>query len=72
MMSATNVTVALLPLATIAYLMVGRYWPATRALPAARCLAIGLGDAAAGLTATCIATPTITAYRHAANSVHFL
>src|SRR6056297_4336294 len=67
MMSATNVTVALLPLATIAYLMVGRYWPATRAMPVAWVVAIGAGVVGWGMTPTWIAAATINGFITAAN-----
>ena len=41
MASTADALVALLPLATIAFLMVGRYWPATRAMPVAWIVAGG-------------------------------
>ena len=72
MMSATNVTVALLPLATIAYLMVGRYWPATRAMPVAWVVAIGAGVVGWGMTPTWIAAATINGFITAANILYIV
>ncbi|SEP16879.1 lactate permease [Halogranum amylolyticum] len=43
MVDAITATAALLPLLTITYLMVGRFWPATRAMPVAWVVAIGAG-----------------------------
>ena len=43
MADALSIALALAPLATIAVLMVGLYWPATRAMPVAWLVAIGVG-----------------------------
>ncbi|WP_129115623.1 L-lactate permease [Halegenticoccus tardaugens] len=57
MASAVDVLVALLPLVVIAVLMVGLYWPATRAMPVAWLVAIGAG-VYWGMDATWIAAST--------------
>ena len=43
MATIAEVGLALLPLATIAFLMIGRYWPATRAMPVAWLVAVAVG-----------------------------
>ncbi|WP_101297210.1 L-lactate permease [Halegenticoccus soli] len=66
MASAVDVLVALLPLLTIAVLMVGLYWPATRAMPVAWLVAIGAG-LYWGMNETWIAASTIVGFITAAN-----
>jgi lactate permease len=72
MVSATNALIALLPLLTIAYLMVGRYWPATRAMPVAWVVAIGAGVLGWGMDATWIAASTINGFITAANILYIV
>ncbi|WP_423751633.1 L-lactate permease [Salinirarus marinus] len=67
MPSAADALVALLPLLTIAYLMVGRYWPATKAMPVAWVVAIGTGVVAWGMTPRWIAAATINGFITATN-----
>jgi lactate permease len=67
MPSAVDALVALLPLLTIAYLMVGRYWPATKAMPVAWIVAIATGVVGWGMTPTWIAAATINGFVTAAN-----
>ncbi|KAB1196106.1 MULTISPECIES: L-lactate permease [Haloferax] len=72
MVSATDALIALLPLLTIAYLMVGRYWPATRAMPVAWIVAIGAGIVGWGMTPTWIAAATINGFITAANILYIV
>ncbi|WP_411963609.1 L-lactate permease [Haloferax sp. YSMS24] len=72
MVSATNALIALLPLLTIAYLMVGRYWPATRAMPVAWLVAIGAGVVGWGMNPTWIAASTINGFITAANILYIV
>ncbi|WP_254546492.1 L-lactate permease [Halomarina pelagica] len=58
---------AVLPLAVIAYLMVGRYWPATRAMPVAWFVAVVVGFVGWEMTPTWIAAATINGFITAAN-----
>lgn len=72
MVSATNALIALLPLITIAYLMVGRYWPATRAMPVAWVVAIGAGVLGWGMTPQWIIASTINGFITASNILYIV
>jgi lactate permease len=65
--SAVDALVALLPLLTIAVLMVGLYWPATRAMPVAWVVAVGAGVVGWGMNGTWIGAATINGFITAAN-----
>jgi lactate permease len=67
MASALEIVLAVLPLAVIAYLMIGRYWPATRAMPLAWLSAIVVGFVTWGMTPAWIAAATINGFITAAN-----
>ena len=67
MVSAVDALVALLPLLTIAVLMVGLYWPATRAMPVAWVVAVGAGVVGWGMNGTWIGAATINGFITAAN-----
>ncbi|MFC7154019.1 L-lactate permease [Halomarina halobia] len=58
---------AVLPLAVIAYLMVVRYWPATRAMPVAWLSAVVVGFVGWGMTPAWVAAATINGFITAAN-----
>jgi len=66
-MSAAEILMAILPLLTIAYLMVARYWPATRAMPIAWGVAVVIGFAGWGMSSTWIAAATISGFITALN-----
>ncbi|WP_254536470.1 L-lactate permease [Halomarina litorea] len=66
MASAVDILVALSPLITIAVLMVGLYWPATRAMPVAWLVAIGAG-VYWGMSPTWIAASSILGFITATN-----
>ena len=66
-MSAAEIVMAVLPLLTIAYLMVARYWPATRAMPIAWGVAVAIGFAGWGMSSTWIAAATISGFITALN-----
>jgi lactate permease len=70
--SAADALVALLPLATIAFLMVGRYWPATRAMPVAWLVAVGAGVVGWGMSAQWIAAASIVGFITAANILYIV
>jgi lactate permease len=72
MASAVDALVALLPLATIAFLMVGRYWPATRAMPVAWVVAVGAGVVGWGMSARWIAASSIVGFITAANILYIV
>ncbi|WP_396612436.1 L-lactate permease [Haloferax sp. S1W] len=72
MVSAANALIALLPLITIAYLMVGRYWPATRAMPVAWVVAVGAGVVGWGMSGKWIAAATINGFITAANILYIV
>ncbi|WP_148415636.1 L-lactate permease [Haloferax sp. KTX1] len=72
MVNATDALVALLPLITIAYLMVGRYWPATRAMPVAWVVAIGAGVLGWGMTPQWIIASTINGFITASNILYIV
>ncbi|MCO8265766.1 L-lactate permease [Haloferax prahovense] len=72
MVSATDALIALLPLITIAYLMVGRYWPATRAMPVAWLVAIGAGVLGWGMTPQWIIASTINGFITASNILYIV
>ncbi|WP_380677315.1 L-lactate permease [Salinigranum sp. GCM10025319] len=72
MVSAVDATIALLPLVTIAFLMVGRYWPATRAMPVAWLVAIGAGVVGWGMSARWIAAASIVGFITAANILYIV
>ncbi|ADQ67088.1 l-lactate permease [Halogeometricum borinquense DSM 11551] len=72
MVSAVDGLVALLPLLTIAVLMVGFYWPATRTMPVAWLVAIGAGVVGWGMNGTWIAAATINGFITAANILYIV
>lgn len=72
MVSAADVAIALLPLATIAVLMVGLYWPATRAMPVAWLVAIAAGVLGWGMDLRWIAASTINGFVTAANILYIV
>ncbi|EMA01163.1 L-lactate permease [Haloferax denitrificans] len=72
MVNATDAVVALLPLITIAYLMVGRYWPATRAMPVAWVVAIGAGVLGWGMTPQWVIASTINGFITASNILYIV
>ncbi|ELZ81523.1 L-lactate permease [Haloferax larsenii] len=72
MVSAADALIALLPLLTIAYLMVGRYWPATRAMPVAWVVAVGAGVVGWGMSVQWIAASTINGFITAANILYIV
>jgi lactate permease len=61
-MTAVDIAVAVLPLVAIAYLMVGRFWPATRAMPVAWVVAILAGYVGWGMSPTWIVAATINGF----------
>ncbi|WP_231186420.1 L-lactate permease [Haladaptatus sp. DYF46] len=67
MASALEIVLAVLPLAVIAYLMIGRFWPATRAMPLAWLSAVVIGFVSWGMTPTWIVAATINGFVTAAN-----
>jgi lactate permease len=72
MVSAADALVALLPLATIAFLMVGRYWPATRAMPVAWLVAVGAGVVGWGMSVRWIAASSIVGFITASNILYIV
>ncbi|MFC6963123.1 L-lactate permease [Halocatena marina] len=70
--SPVDILIALLPLLTIAFLMVGQYWPATRAMPVAWIVAIGAGVLGWGMNLTWIAAATINGFITAANILYIV
>ncbi|WP_372912676.1 L-lactate permease [Salinigranum sp.] len=72
MVSAVDALIALAPLATIAFLMVGRYWPATRAMPVAWLVAVGAGVVGWGMSARWIAASSIVGFITAANILYIV
>ncbi|ELZ77650.1 L-lactate permease [Haloferax sp. Atlit-6N] len=72
MVNATDALIALLPLITIAYLMVGRYWPATRAMPVAWVVAIGAGVLGWGMTPQWVIASTINGFITASNILYIV
>jgi lactate permease len=72
MASAADALIALLPLATIAFLMVGRYWPATRAMPVAWLVAVGAGVVGWGMSARWIAAASVVGFITAANILYIV
>ena len=62
MANAVELLVAISPLATIAILMVGFYWPATRAMPVAWLVAILAGAVGWGMSPRWIAAATINGF----------
>ncbi|SIR73744.1 lactate permease [Haladaptatus litoreus] len=67
MASTLEIIFAVLPLAVIAYLMIGRYWPATRAMPLAWLSAVVVGFTSWQMTPEWIAAATINGFITAAN-----
>lgn len=67
MVSTLEIVLAVLPLAVIAYLMIGRFWPATRAMPLAWLSAVAIGFVSWGMTPTWIVAATINGFITAAN-----
>lgn len=72
MATATQLLLAVLPLATIAVLMVGFYWPATRAMPVAWLVAIGAGIVGWGMSPTWIAASSILGFITASNILYIV
>jgi len=72
MVSAIDTLVALLPLLTIAVLMVGFYWPATRTMPVAWVVAVAAGVVGWGMNGTWIAAATINGFITAANILYIV
>jgi lactate permease len=72
MVSAVDALIALAPLVTIAFLMVGRYWSATRAMPVAWVVAIGAGVVGWGMSARWIAASSIVGFITAANILYIV
>ncbi|MFC6825326.1 L-lactate permease [Halopelagius fulvigenes] len=72
MATATQLLLAVLPLATIAILMVGFYWPATRAMPVAWIVAIAAGFVGWGMSPTWIAASSILGFITAANILYIV
>lgn len=70
--SPVDILIALLPLLTIAFLMVGQYWPATRAMPVAWVVAIGAGVLGWGMNPTWIAAATINGFITAGNILYIV
>ncbi|WP_433634341.1 L-lactate permease [Halomicrococcus sp. NG-SE-24] len=62
MASAIAALIALLPILTITYLMVGRFWPATRAMPVAWLVAIAAGYIGWNMNLQWIAAATINGF----------
>lgn len=67
MVSMISAAVALLPLLTITYLMVVRFWPATRAMPVAWLVAVGVGYLGWSMSPQWIAAATISGFITALN-----
>ncbi|GKZ14578.1 L-lactate permease [Haladaptatus sp. T7] len=67
MVSALKIVLAVLPLAVIAYLMIGRYWPATRAMPIAWLSAVVVGVTSWQMTPSWVAAATINGFITATN-----
>ncbi|WP_266075546.1 L-lactate permease [Haladaptatus caseinilyticus] len=67
MASATEILLAVLPLVVIAYLMVGEYWPATRAMPVAWVSAVVVGFFGWEMTPRWVAAATINGFITATN-----
>jgi lactate permease len=72
MADATSILVALLPLLTIAYLMVGRYWPATMAMPVAWGVAALAGFVGWGMSPRWIAAASIRGAITATNILYIV
>lgn len=72
MATATQLLLAVLPLATIAVLMVGFYWPATRAMPVAWLVAIAAGLVGWGMSPTWIAASSILGFITASNILYIV
>jgi lactate permease len=70
--TAVDILAALLPLATIAFLMVIRYWPATRAMPVAWVVAVGVGVVGWGMSARWIGAASIVGFITAANILYIV
>ncbi len=62
MVSALTAVVALLPLLTITFLMVGRFWPATRAMPVAWLVAVAAGYFGWNMNGTWLAAATLNGF----------
>lgn len=62
MVALTEILLAALPLIVIGYLMVVRFWPATRAMPVAWVVAIGAAVVGWGMTPQWIAAATINGF----------
>jgi lactate permease len=72
MAGLVDVGIALLPLVVIAYLMVGRFWPATRAMPVAWVVAVGAGVIGWGMNAQWIAAASIVGFITASNILYIV
>lgn len=72
MATPTQLLLAILPLVTIAVLMVGFYWPATRAMPMAWVVAIVAGYVGWGMSPTWIAASSIVGFITASNIIYIV
>ncbi|MBV0903022.1 L-lactate permease [Haloarcula salina] len=72
MATAAQIGLAVLPLATIAFLMIGRYWSATRAMPVAWLVAIGVGFFGWGMSPRWIAAASINGAITASNILYIV
>jgi lactate permease len=71
-MTTVDILAALLPLATIAFLMVIRYWPATRAMPVAWVVAVAVGALGWGMSPRWIAASSIVGAITALNILYIV
>ena len=67
MAGITAIVLALLPLLTITYLMIVRFWPATRAMPVAWIIALAVGYFGWNMSAKWLAAATVNGFITAIN-----
>jgi len=72
MATATQLGLAILPLATIAFLMIGRYWSATRAMPVAWVVAAAVGYLSWGMSPRWVAAASINGAITATNILYIV
>ncbi|MDS0277573.1 L-lactate permease [Halomicroarcula sp. S1AR25-4] len=72
MATPTQIGLAVLPLATIAFLMIGRYWSATRAMPVAWVVALAVGFFGWGMSPRWIAAASINGAITASNILYIV
>ncbi|MDG5775315.1 L-lactate permease [Haloarculaceae archaeon H-GB2-1] len=72
MATPTQIGLAVLPLATIAFLMIGRYWSATRAMPVAWVVAAAVGYLGWGMSPTWIVAASINGAITASNILYIV